>query len=104
MIFYSYIGPPIIITHPTNMVTNASIGVTLSCKGSGDVPFTYHWEYSSIDEENWINLQNIHGETYSIRIAASERYRCIVSNDAGSTISNISTITILSKLYLLGLV
>ena len=81
-------------------MTNASIGVTLYCKGSGGGTIKYRWEFSSIDKENWINLQNIHGETYSIRITASEKYRCIVSNDVGSTISNISTITILSKLFI----
>ena len=33
-------------------------------------------------------------------IDQSERYRCIASNEAGSTISNVSTVTLMGKLFI----
>ena len=94
-----FTGPPTITTHPTSQLTNVSMSVTLDCKGTGRGSITYHWETSNINGGQWMNISN---SNYSKRLTVrnlehSQQYRCIVSNEAGSTISNVATITVLSK-------
>ena len=97
--FLLFTGPPIITSHPVNRVANTTVGVTFSCKTTGKKPITYKWEASSIDGEQWETLQGSDGESLSIRnVKKSEKYRCIASNEAGSTTSNASSVIFMSKL------
>ena len=78
------------------MVTNASESVTLNCEGIGGGSITYQWETSDITEDQWMEISNSNGEKLVIRkLDKSERYRCIASNEAGSTASNVSTVTLM---------
>ena len=83
------------------MVTNASESVTLSCKGTGGGSITYQWETSEVVKDQWKEISNSNGEILVIRnLQKSERYRCIASNEAGSTVSVASTVTLLGKLFI----
>ena len=98
-----FVGPPTITTHPTNKVVNASVGTTLNCKAtSGSIKqIQYTWEVSSADREQWIGIPFSNGETLVVRnLLYSEKYRCIASNDAGSTTSNTSTVILMGKLLI----
>ena len=91
-----FTGPPTITTHPTSQLTNVSMSVTLDCEGTGRGSITYHWETRNINGGQWMNISN--SKTLVVRnLEQSQQYRCVVSNEAGSTRSNVATITILSK-------
>ena len=93
-----FTGPPTITTHPASQLTNVSISVTLDCKGTGRGSITYQWETSNINGGQWMNISNSNSSTLVVGILEqSQQYRCVVSNEAGSTLSNIATITVLSE-------
>ena len=95
-----FTGPPIIITHPTNEVINATSSVTLNCEATGGGSITYLWQYSSIDGGPWTDYVNTN--TLPVRnLQRPEKYRCIVSNEAGRTVSNTAVVILMGKLTLL---
>ena len=94
-----FTGPPTITTHPASQLTNVSISVTLYCEGASRGSITYQWETSDIYGEQWMTISNIQNKTLVVgTLEQSKQYRCIVSNEAGSTRSNVATVTVLSKL------
>ena len=96
-----FTGIPIIITHPSDQVTNATVSVTLNCQAAGGGSMRYNWETTDIAKDQWITIGDSNGPTLVIRnLEKSEKYRCIASNDAGSTISNSSTVSFLGKLLI----
>ena len=93
------LGPPTITTHPINQLTNISISVTLNCEGTGRGSITYQWETSNINGGQWRSFSNSNSKTLVVgTLEQSQQYRCVVSNEAGSTRSNVATVTVLSKL------
>ena len=93
-----FTGPPTITTHPTSQLTTVSMSVTLDCEGTGNGSITYHWETRNINGEEWVILSDSNVETYVVReFAQSKQYRCVVSNEAGSTRSGVATVNILGK-------
>ena len=94
-------GPPTIITHPASQLTNVSISVTLDCEGSGRGSITYQWETSDINGGQWMIISNSNKRRIVVEMLQQSRYRCVVSNEAGSTRSDIATVTVLSKLAIL---
>ena len=99
-----FIGPPTITTHPTSQLINISINVTLNCEGTGRGPITYQWETSNINGGQWMNIRNSNSKTLVVgTLEQSQQYRCVVSNEAGSTRSNVATVTVLSKLFIITL-
>ena len=94
-----FTGPPTITTHPTSQLITVSMSVTLDCEGTGRGSITYQWETSNINGGQWMNISNSNGKTLVVRnLEQSQQYRCVVSNEAGSTRSDVATITVLSKL------
>ena len=96
-----FTGPPTITTHPTSQLTNISTSVTLDCEGTGRGSITYQWETSNINGGQWMNISDSNKKTLVVRnLEQSQQYRCVVSNEAGSTRSAIAIVTVLSKLYI----
>ena len=96
-----FTGPPTITTHPTSQLTNISMSVTLDCEGTGRGSITYQWKISNINGGQWMNISDSNSKTLVVRnLEQSQQYRCVVSNEAGSTRSDIAIVTILSKLYI----
>ena len=96
-----FTGPPNITTHPTSQLTNVSMSVTLDCEGTGRGSIRYHWETSNINGGQWMNISDSGGKTLVIEnLEQSQQYRCVVSNEAGSTGSDVAAITILGKLFI----
>ena len=82
-------------------MTNASESVTLNCKGIGGGSITYQWETSDVIKDQWIEISNGTDKNLVIRnLEKSEKYRCIVSNEAGSIVSDVSTVTVMGKLFI----
>ena len=93
-----FTGPPTITTHPTSQLTNVSMSVTLDCEGTGRGSITYHWETSNINGGQWMNVEDSSNKILIVgNLEQSQQYRCVVSNEAGSTRSDVATITVLSK-------
>ena len=69
----TYVGPPIIKTHPNNKVVNTSISFTLNCKATGKGIIRYYWETSNIDEVQWMNISNSNGQTLVLKNVKSQR-------------------------------
>jgi len=96
-----FTGSPTIMSHPTSQLTNISMNITLDCEGTSRGSITYHWEIGNINEEQWVNISNSNSNKLVVRnLQYTQRYRCVVSNEAGSTRSNITTITVLSKIII----
>ena len=96
-----FIGPPTITTHPTSQLTNISMSVTLDCEGTGRGSITYQWETSNINGGQWMKIDNSNTRTFSItNLEQSQQYRCVASNEAGNTRSDVATVTVLSELFI----
>ena len=101
MMTQAFTGPPTITTHPASQLTNVSIIVTLDCKGTGRGSIAYQWETSNINGGRWMNISNSNSSTLVVgTLEQSQQYRCVVFNEAGNTLSNIATVTILSELLI----
>ena len=93
-----FTGPPTIITHPTSQLTNSSSSVTFKCRAIGKGSITYQWETRSIKGGKWMIFSNANSRSiFMENLEQSQQYRCVVSNEAGSTRSNVATVTVLSK-------
>ena len=80
---------------------NATTGTTLHCKANGSGSLTYQWEYNHLDERQWRQIHGSNGEYLVVRnLPYSEKYRCIVTNKAGRTISDTATVFLLGKLLI----
>jgi len=90
-------GPPSITTHPTSQLTTVSISVTLICEGTGRGLITYQWQTRNINGGQWSDISNSNNRRLMSNLQESQQYRCIVSNEAGGTRSNVATVTVLSK-------
>ena len=75
--------------------------ITLICEGTGGGSITYHWETSNINGGQWMNISDSNAKTLVVsNLEQSQQYRCVVSSEAGSTRSNVATVTVLSKFAL----
>ena len=93
-----FTGPPTIITHPTSQLTTMSMSVTLDCEGTGRGNIAYQWESKRINSGRWMNVRNSNNRRLVVgTLEQSQQYRCVVSNEAGRTRSNVATVTVLSK-------
>ena len=89
--------PPTITTQPTSQLTTVNTNATLTCEGTGAGTITYHWETSGINEREWIKISNNNSTKLVAKLEQSQQYRCVVSSQFGTTISNVATINVLSK-------
>ena len=89
-------GPPTITTYPTSQLTTAGMSVTLNCEGTGRGSITYQWQSRNINGRRWNDSSNNRILVVG-NLQDSQQYRCVVSNEAGETTSNVTTISVLSK-------
>ena len=92
---YNLIGFPTIMNHPIgdNVIVGKSITLMCEAKGLG-IPL-YSWERSV--GSSWTTVSNDNTTSYSTdaTLAIGQyMYRCKVSNDAGSVVSNIATVNV----------
>jgi len=91
-------GPPTITTHPTSQLTTVSMRVTLNCEGTGRGSIAYQWQIPNSSGRRWEDVINSDKRMLFVKnLQESQQYRCVVSNEAGETRSNVATVTILSK-------
>ena len=90
---------PTITTQPQNV--SAAPGATVTFKVTATGATKYQWQYSK-DGATWNNCgaTGYDEPTFSFPMVTSyngRKYRCIVSNSTGSTVSNTATLTLASS-------
>ena len=86
------------MNHPRSQCIAADASIYLRCEATSGGSITYHWETSNINGGGWGIINDNNRQLLNLNgLEQSQQYRCIVSNEAGSTLSRVATITVLSK-------
>ena len=81
--------------HPTDNSVPLGRGATLTCKAIGIGPLVYSWERSSGSSWTTVSNDNTTSYTTDTTLAIGQyMYRCRVSNDAGSVVSNNAIVNV----------
>ena len=94
-------GPPIITTHPSSMIVTSNMSIILDCDvTSGKELITFKWENSNSFGGQWMTISNSNSRKLVVKNLekSEQKFRCVASNGAGETRSNIAIINVLSKL------
>jgi len=86
----------VIITQPTSGDVPMGRSITLMCRASGLGTLVYSWKRSS-SGSSWTTVSNDNTTSYTTdtRLTIGEyMYRCVVSNEAGSVMSNSTTVNV----------
>lgn len=95
-ICFVFTGPPKIVINPISQSTAPDASITLNCRGNGIGSIAYEWETRKINGRYW-RPAGYDDRLVVRRPKKSHQYRCVVSNEAGKTVSKISTISVLSE-------
>ena len=89
----TFLDVPVIADHPTGDDVIIGKSITLTCRASGTGTLVYSWERSS--GGNWTTVSNTTSYTTDTTLAIGQyMYRCRVSNEAGSVVSNIAIVNV----------
>ena len=91
---------PEILVHPVGHDLPINDQIILTCQASGLGTLVYLWERGS--GSNWITVSNDNTTSYTTdtTLAIGQyMYRCRVSNEAGSVVSNIATVNVYGRYY-----
>ena len=85
------------VTYQPTSSNDVPVGrsITLTCQANGLGTLVYSWESSS--DSSWITVSNDNTTSYTTdtTLAIGQyMYRCRVSNEAGSVVSNIATVNV----------
>ncbi|HEX6638926.1 MAG TPA: PQQ-dependent sugar dehydrogenase, partial [Steroidobacteraceae bacterium] len=88
---YTAATAPSISSHPASLTVAAGQVARFSVTASGSAPLQYQWQ------RNGANISGATGSTYSFTATAADNgatFRAVVSNGAGSAVSNSATLTV----------
>ena len=90
----TFLDVPVIADHPTGDDVIIGKSITLTCRAIGTGTLVYSWERSF--GSNWTTISNnTTSYTTDTTLAIGQyMYRCRVSNEAGSVVSNIATVNV----------
>ena len=96
---HSYLAPPRILNHPDSKLVGINTSVTVRCKGSSKrLPISYQWEARSSDAQPWMNITGSFNAKLKIKaVQSTTQLRCKASNEVGTAVSHVATITVFSK-------
>jgi glucose/arabinose dehydrogenase len=84
--------PPTITQHPANQTVMQGQPATFMVSASGDAPLSFQWQ------RNQANIPGATASSYTLAAAAlidtGAKFRCVVTNSAGSATSNEATLTV----------
>jgi len=95
------LGSPVITDHPTGGDVPMGRSITLTCRASSLGTLVYSWERRSAGS-SWTTVSNDNTTSYTTdtTLAIGEyMYRCRVSNEAGSDVSNSATVILCSEYH-----
>lgn len=90
---------PVVVKNPQNVSVAAGASAVFTVSAVGTAPYTYQWQ--KLDRRSgyvWVDISGANEEYYSIPYTTpaddNTRYRCQVTNSAGTTVSNYATLTV----------
>ena len=89
------LSKPTITAQPQDQTAAAGETVQFTVAAEGAV--SYQWQFKKPTDETWSNCSNGTGATLSVEAKAYRngyRYRCRVTNAAGTTVSEAATLTV----------
>ena len=90
-----YIGAPEILEDPVDNNVPINRSISLMCRASGIGTLMYSWERSSGDSWTTVSNDSTTSYTTDITLAIGQyMYRCRVSNEAGSVVSNNAIVNV----------
>ena len=99
LMYYSLLihaGPPSITTHPRDVTIALRSTANLTCSADGDGTLMYSWDRSS--GRRWTTVATSPSYTTNSNMTVGQyMYRCVVSNEAGSVMSNSATVNVYGK-------
>ena len=90
------VGSPVITHHPIGDDVPTGESISVMCRAIGVGTLEYSWERRS-DNSNWTTVSNDNTTSYTTdtTLAIGQyMYRCRVSNDAGSVVSNNAIVNV----------
>ena len=90
------LGPPVVTNHPSSS-NDVPVGrnIILMCRASGLGTLEYSWERSFGSSWTTVSNDNTTSYTTDATLAIGQyMYRCRVSNDAGSVVSNNAIVNV----------
>ena len=94
-IVFLYVGHPRVIDHPEDAEIPIGESITLVCRGNGTGLLVHSWEKGSGSTWTTVSNGNTASYTTDATLAIGQyMYRCRVSNEAGSVVSNIATVNV----------
>ena len=91
-----YLGPPVIIGHPTGASIPLRRSITLTCRAIGLGTLVYSWERRT-SGSSWTTVSNDNTTSYTTNTTLAigqYMYRCRVRNEAGSVVSNNAIVNV----------
>ena len=89
---------PTITTQPQDVEVKENETATFTVKVTGTEPLSYQWQQSTDKGSSWTNIASATSDTYTTGKTTMDmsgtQYRCVVSNSAGSVISDAATLTV----------
>ena len=83
-------------------MTTVSANVALNCEGTGRGSITHQWQTRNSSGRQWNDIRSATNTRFVVNsLQESQQYRCILSNEAGETSSNVATVEVLSKVNIL---
>ena len=89
---------PTITTQPQDVEVKENETATFTVKVTGTKPLSYQWQQSTDNGNSWTNIDSATRDTYTTVKTTMDmsgtQYRCVVSNSAGSIISDAVSLTV----------
>ncbi len=89
---------PTITTQPQDVEVKENETASFNVKVTGTEPLSYQWQQSTDKGSSWTNIDSATSDTYTTGKTTMDmsgtQYRCVVSNSAGSIISDAVSLTV----------
>lgn len=89
---------PTITTQPQDVEVKENETATFNVEVTGTEPLSYQWQQSTDKGSSWTNIDSATSDTYTTMKTTMDmsgtQYRCVVSNSAGSIISDAVSLTV----------
>lgn len=89
---------PTITTQPQDVEVKENETATFNVEVTSTEPLSYQWQQSTDKGSSWTNIDSATSDTYTIVKTTMDmsgtQYRCVVSNSAGSIISDAVSLTV----------
>lgn len=90
--------PPVVTVQPCDVTTEAGDTAAFFIEAAGTAPLSYQWKIDRNDGNGWVDINGATQHTYITQAVDKDcngfRYKCVVSNSAGSVESNAAVLCV----------